>query len=314
MPHVKTHRAPWIVELILSRGVTAFKTATPREAEMVLDAGASEVIWSYPTLSAAAIKRVIGLVGKFPGSKVVGLVDSFEGLQIWVNLLAGREYKNLALAVDLDPGMGRTGIKPGPEAIELAQSVDRALNFAGWHVYDGHIQDADIAVRERRCLEVRNELLALLAKGSELGLRTALVAGGSYSFAIWAKHTDARVSTGSWTFSSSQHQHDLADRHWKVGAYVLSTVISGRNGTVTVDAGSKAISPDMPMDRRFAGAEKIVGMKEEHTIVMDPKMQPGDRVALVPRHACTTAYLYPRALVGTAAGKWEYRDQLGCER
>ena len=36
MPHVKTHRAPWIVQLLLAQGVEAFKCATPAEVEMVL--------------------------------------------------------------------------------------------------------------------------------------------------------------------------------------------------------------------------------------------------------------------------------------
>ena len=39
MPHVKTHRAPWIVKLSLANGVTAFKCATTAEVEMVLEAG-----------------------------------------------------------------------------------------------------------------------------------------------------------------------------------------------------------------------------------------------------------------------------------
>jgi D-serine deaminase-like pyridoxal phosphate-dependent protein len=35
MPHVKTHRAPWIVKLLLEEGVAAFKCATLAEVEMV---------------------------------------------------------------------------------------------------------------------------------------------------------------------------------------------------------------------------------------------------------------------------------------
>src|SRR5690606_29599476 len=120
------------------------------------------------------------------------------------------------------------------------------------------------------------------------GLSRDLVAGGSYSFPLWAKRSDARVSPGSWMYSSSQHQVELHDLNWDVAGYVLATVLSERNGTVTLDAGSKAISRDQPMDKRFYAAEKIGGMKEEHTIVVATSFKPGEQVALVPRHACTT--------------------------
>jgi D-serine deaminase-like pyridoxal phosphate-dependent protein len=39
VPHVKTHRSPWLTRHLVARGVTAFKTATPREVEMVLRGG-----------------------------------------------------------------------------------------------------------------------------------------------------------------------------------------------------------------------------------------------------------------------------------
>lgn len=73
---------------------------------------------------------------------------------------------------------------------------------------------------------------------------------------------------------------------------------------------------DMTMERRFvsAGVNKIVKMNEEHTLAIVPELHTGVLVALVPRHTCTTAYLYRKALVLTEGGEWEYREQLGCER
>ena len=63
-PHVKTHRAPWIVADLLAQGVRAVKTATPTEVEMVLAAGAREVLWAFPSMNVAAIKRVLAAVGE----------------------------------------------------------------------------------------------------------------------------------------------------------------------------------------------------------------------------------------------------------
>ena len=59
MPHVKTHRAPWIVQLLMAQGVDAFKCATPAEVEMVLAAGAKSVTWAYPAVNPANLTRFL---------------------------------------------------------------------------------------------------------------------------------------------------------------------------------------------------------------------------------------------------------------
>jgi D-serine deaminase-like pyridoxal phosphate-dependent protein len=299
IPHVKTHRSPWVTRHLVEQGVTAFKTATPREVEMVLEAGAKEVVWSYPTTGAAAIARVIAAADAYPQARVTGLVDNEVGLAAWLKTMSGGRHPNVNLRIDVDPGMARTGVAMGEPAIALALAVDRAGLFGGWHVYDGHIQDLDLAVREAKFLKVQEQLNATFERAEKLGLTTDIVGGGSYTFPLWAKYTKARVSPGSWVYSNSQHQADQPHRGWKVAAYVLSTVLSERAGTLTLDAGSKSIAPDIEMKRRFVGAGEIVSMKGEHTIVGASNCSPGDRLALVPRHTCTTAYLYRRALVLT---------------
>lgn len=314
VPHVKTHRAPWLIDYQLARGVRAFKTATPMEVEMVLAAGAPEVIWAYPTVNRAAIARVVDSARKFPNATVVGLVDSSQGLDAWVQQLAETPASNVRLRVDLDPGMGRTGVKMSTEASVLAREVHSTGLFAGWHIYDGHVQDTDRNVRVQRVGAIRDRVREIVESVREDGCVTDVIAGGSYTFDLWPVADASRVSPGSWIFSSSQHQAELSHLGWQVGAYVLATVMSTRDGTATVDAGSKAISPDMPMTTRFQGGGKIRAMKEEHTIIESESLAVGDRLALVPRHACTTAYLYPSALVRLPNGDWERRTQLGNAR
>jgi len=314
VPHVKTHRSPWITQLLVAKGVTAFKAATPREVEMVLESGAPEVIWAYPTTNTAAISRVIKAAIAYPKAQVTGLVDSDKSLEIWLKLLSEQPGLTITLRVDLDPGLGRTGMPITDVALELAERVQAQGKFAGWHIYDGHLKDLDVATREQQFLNLKREVDALFARASQHGMSLDVIGGGSYTYPFWARHTQARVSPGSWTFSSCQHHTDLKDQEWQVGAYVLSTALSTRAGTVTLDAGSKAIAPDIPMTKRFTGADLILDVKEEHSVIIDADVKPGDQLALVPRHACTTTYLYRRALVLGKDGEWSYRDQLGCER
>ena len=69
-----------------------------------------------------------------------------------------------------------------------------------------------------------------------------------------------------------------------------------------------------PLAVRFRWDAAIVLMNEEHTIVEARDLAIGDRVLLMPQHACTTAYLYDKALVRTSAGHWLEREQLGGAR
>jgi D-serine deaminase-like pyridoxal phosphate-dependent protein len=312
MPHVKTHRAPWIVELLLSQGVQAFKCATPAEVEMVLAAGATQVTWAYPTVNAHNIQRFIGCAQLYPDAVLSGMVDSERGLEIWRAALT-KAPDNLRLWVDLDPGLGRTGIAMDESALKLARAAHKLGRFSGLHVYDGHVS-GDRNERRRKVLALADTVRMLKNSLNAENIACAVIAGGSYTFDLWPRDLAQFVSPGSWTFSSAQHDIELADLDWRPAAFVLATVISVHNNTATLDAGSKAISPDKPMAERFRWDGRILLMNEEHVIVECTDLRVGDRVFLMPQHACTTAYLYATALVRTVSGGWQYRQQLGCMR
>ena len=314
MPHIKTHRALWLIEAMIAEGVRAFKAATPAEVEIAATAGAPYVVWAYPTVNRMAIARVVRVARTHPNVRIDALVDSMEGLQAWRTELSAASAPNLHVRVDLDPGLGRTGITIGSAAYDLALAIQDVGLFVGWHAYDGHIQNPHRQERIRLVSELADRLRSFLAEGRARGLNDDLIAAGSYSFDIWPSELIRWVSPGSWTYSSSQHDVDLADVGWRIAGYVLATVLSVRDGTATLDAGSKAISPDIPLADRFRGPGPIRLMKEEHVVVTTNSLRVGQRVPLIPRHGCTAAYLYDHALVRLLDGRWEYRAQLGASR
>lgn len=312
MPHVKTHRAPWIVKLLLEQGVTAFKCATLAEVEMVLENGGLSVTWAYPTVNAATLMRFVELAKRFPDAQLIGLVDSERGIGAWREALRGAPA-NIGLRVDLDPGLGRTGVAMSDEALKLARALHAIGRLAGWHVYDGHVK-GDREARQQQVTALADQVRALRDTLHGEGIETDMTGGGSYTFNLWPADLARHVSPGSWTFSSAQHDLELADLGWRPAAFVIATVISVHTGTATLDAGCKAISPDKPLAERFRWEGRIILMNEEHTVVESHDLSVGDRVLLMPQHACTTAYLYPDALVKTSAGAWERRPQLGAAR
>jgi D-serine deaminase-like pyridoxal phosphate-dependent protein len=312
MPHVKTHRAPWIVEWLLAQGVQAFKCATPAEVELALGAGAKHVIWAYPSANPVAIDRFVKAARSHADAQLTGLLDSDRGLALWKDALDAAT-PSVRLRVDLDPGMGRTGVAMSEAALRLARAAHHWGRFAGWHVYDGHIH-GERAVRQREVAALAERLATLQSSLRPEGIAGDVIAGGSYTFDLWPREMVRYVSPGSWTYSSAQHDSELAELDWQPAAFVLATVLSTHRGTATLDAGSKAISPDKPVAERFRWDGRIVLMSEEHTVVESADLSVGDRIYLLPRHACTTAYLYDAALVKTIEGRWEYRRQLGSAR
>jgi D-serine deaminase-like pyridoxal phosphate-dependent protein len=312
MPHVKTHRAPWIVELLLTQGVTNFKCATTAEVEMVLAAGGKNVTWAYPTANLFHVHCFIECARNYPDASLTGMVDSDRGLEIWRTELRNAPA-NLRLWIDLDPGLGRTGAPLNEDALKLARSVHALGRLAGWHIYDGHIK-GNRDERFNQVLALAERVVVLSDTLKSENIESDVIAGGSYTFDLWPRHLTRFVSPGSWTYSSAQHDIELADLNWRPAAFVLATVISVHGNTATLDAGSKAISPDKPQEERFRWDGRIILMNEEHVVVENTDLRTGDRVLLMPQHACTTAYLYDQAFVKTVAGTWEYRQQLGSTR
>jgi len=314
MPHIKTHRAPWIVKDLVGQGISAFKAATSTEVEIIAANGAAEVVLAHPQVNISAVDRVISVARKAPNTRVSAIVESPAGVELWRERLKGIEAPNLGLRVDLDPGMGRTGMGLDGSAAALARDLMGAGMFSGWHVYDGHVHDAERKTRAERVARICERVFAFIADVQGENAPIDVVAGGSYTFDLWPRLAGVRVSPGSWIYSSARHGADLAELQWQNAAFVVASVVSTKDGTATLNAGSKAISPDQPLEKRFLGPGAILSMSEEHTVVKAGGLAVGNRVALIPEHTCTTAYLYPRAWVLGLDGRWSLRDQLGSSR
>jgi 3-hydroxy-D-aspartate aldolase len=240
LPHLKTHRSPWLTQWLVAEGVTGCKVATPAEAELALEAGMRMVLWAYPTVNPANIARFVANARRYPAAQLVALVDSAEGIDAWQDALGQDRPQNLMFRVDLDPGMGRTGVPIGSAALDLARRLHRESCFAGWHVYDGHIKDMERDARQGK-VNALVEMIENLRRQLEADCITSdVVAGTSYTLDLWPANVAAYVSSGSWTYSSDQHDRELAAAGWTPAAFVLATVISTRNGTATLDAGARA--------------------------------------------------------------------------
>ena len=66
VPHAKTHKSSDILNMQLAKGIKSYKCATLKEAEVVAECGASQVIIAYPMVHPRKLERFISLTKSFP--------------------------------------------------------------------------------------------------------------------------------------------------------------------------------------------------------------------------------------------------------
>ena len=295
-PHVKTHKSPEVTRLLLDAGITRFKCATIAEAEMLAQAGAPDVLLAYQPIGPKAV-RFAELVRRYPGVKWGCLADD-------VNAARGMASAGLEadIWIDLNVGMDRTGITPGPDAVALYKEVLglSGLRPVGLHAYDGHIRATDPEERRRQCDEGYAKVLALR---EAIGADLAIIAGGSPTFPIHAQRVGIQCSPGTFVYWDKGYGDSFPDQPFVPAALVVTRVISLRGESrLCLDLGHKSIAPENEPGRRvhFLNAPQLraVGQSEEHLVVeagAGHGYKIGDVFYGVPIHICPTVALYERA-------------------
>ena len=313
-PHIKTHKMSRIARMQLEGGITKFKCATPKEAALLIGVGAADILIAYPIVG-KAIRRVIDLKKGHPDVDLKVIADDTEALQELSKACVEADV-DLGVMIDLNTGMDRTGAYSTEAALALAKTVNGlpGLHFEGLHAYDGHVSDPSVAVRKRDTLEAIEKAIRIkgLIEADGLTIKT-VIASGSPSFEFNAQVPEVdEVSPGTWIFWDSGYEEKMPGR-FRWAALVLSTVIS-RPGPdlITLDAGSKAISPDTPAPhfRALGLPENVefVVRSEEHQALRLPPGSPipsvGDVLYLVSRHICTTINLFDEAHIIDGEGRF----------
>ena len=315
-PHVKTHKMPAIVQMHLDKGITRFKCATLAEAEMLAMTGAEEVLLAYQPVG-PNIQRIAALAKAYPATKFSAVVDT-ESIIRALSAACVADHVQLELLLDLDVGMGRTGIPPGPaaEALYHLISVIPHIEAGGLHVYDGQVRESDFQQRKVLSDSGFESVRVLKNKLTKVRLPVPrIVAGGSPTFSVHALRPDVELSPGTYVFWDAGYQTAFPDLPFEPAALVFTRVISkpSRN-RICLDLGHKAIASENPLSHRvkILGHEdfEFVGHSEEHLVVKtsDSNLDVGDQLFGLPWHICPTVALYDEAIVireGNVDGSWK---------
>jgi D-serine deaminase-like pyridoxal phosphate-dependent protein len=303
-PHVKTHKSQQAVRLTMAAGIHKFKCATIAEAEMLGLCGAADALLAYQPVGPKAA-RFVALLEHYPATRFSCLVDHPQAAA-QLHALAAAAGQRIAVFLDLNVGMNRSGIAPAA-AFDLYQQCASLpnLDVVGLHAYDGHIHDEDLAIRTARCHAAFAPVAALAEQLRKAGANLAIVAGGTPTFPIHAARSGVECSPGTFVYWDGGYSRAFAEQPYLPAALVLSRVVSLPDATkLCLDLGHKAVASENVLDKRvtFLNAPELraVGHSEEHLVLEagpNHGYQLGDLLYGLPHHICPTVALYERGLI-----------------
>lgn len=307
--HTKTHKCPEIARRQIAAGAVGVCCAKVGEAEVMVDSGIDDVLITSPVASAEAAARVARL-NQSACARIV--VDSLAGALL-LNEAAADAGCRICVLIDLDPGMGRTGIAPA-NALQLARQMlgqCRHLEFAGLQMYAGncmHIEGWQARFdRYRATVEAGHATVAAFAAE---GIPTPIVTGGGTG--TWDMEAQiglfSDIQAGSYVFMDAEYMA-IGDRDGAVfsafepSLFVLVTAISQpQAGKITFDGGYKAFATDSvkPVFTSLEGVRFHWGGDEHGIVTLDnpsAAVAPGTRLAMITPHCDPTVNLYDDLVV-----------------
>ena len=301
-PHSKSHKCAEIARRQMAAGAVGVCTASLHEAEALVGQGIDNILITSPVVGAGKVDRLMQLLERGAGVAVV--VDDRE-YAVSLAAAARRCGHVLDVLIDVDLGMGRTGVGNIEAALRLVDLVCEAegISYRGLQAYSGRVQHiAEFAEREHAYTGQLRFLSALIAALDKRGLKPATVSGGGTGTLA----LDCREGLltehqgGSYIFMDVEYGAvalgaNDADARFATSLFLHSTVVSKNvPGQVTIDAGLKSFATDGPLPCVSAGAPEGTTYSffgDEHGCLTFPSATDG--LALGSVVACVTPHCDP---------------------
>lgn len=300
-PHLKTHKMAEVTRMQVEAGVTKAKAATTAEAEMAAGAGVVDVLLAHQPVG-PKVEELARLVAAFPEVSFAAVVDDADAVEVLAERLGSAE-KPFRLFIDVDCGMGRTGVPFGEKSDHLRSRIESAsgVTFEGLHLYDGHLHSPNPEQRFRGA----SRIISLAREYLETRGPAVVVGGGSPTFGTWASETDWECSPGTTLFWDVGYGAAFPDLDFHIAAALVTRVISKPGpDRLTFDLGHKSVAAERPLKTRallpdFPDAV-FVGQSEEHLVVETAaaaNVPVGAAFQALPFHVCPTVSLHDYATI-----------------
>ncbi|HEX7008727.1 MAG TPA: alanine racemase [Phycisphaeraceae bacterium] len=305
-PHTKTHKSRRVAQMQLEAGAVGLTCAKVGEVETISGPG-EDVLLAYPAVDPARCQRL----AKLAGDRTIRVaIDSVVAAQALAQA-AQQAGTVIGILVDLDVGMGRTGLQSPRDTLELAREVDRlrGLRVDGLFCYPGFIwQPADQQAEAFK--PVIDKLEETVQLWRQAGLNAGIVSSGSTPTA-YQSHLVPQVTEirpGTYVYQDMNGVHGGFCSLEECAATIVCTVVSNAvPGQVVIDAGSKTLTSDRCLPAPDSGhgyvleypQARITRLTEEHGQVdirqCDRAPKIGERVTVIPNHICPCVNLHEAA-------------------
>jgi D-serine deaminase-like pyridoxal phosphate-dependent protein len=301
-PHIKTHKLPEVARMQVDAGAIGITCQKVSEAEAMVEGSPEirDVLITYNIVGTEKLSRLKALARRVRLSVVADNATVVDGLS---DAFAA-EPEPLPVLVECNTGADRCGVASPREAAELARRIagKPGLVFGGLMTYPA--VDAAAAV----------EAFMTEAKGliETDGLAVPVITSGGTPSMMSA--ADAPVVTEYRPGTYVYNDRSLVSRgvaSWNDCALVvLATVVSiPAPNRAIIDAGSKVLTSDLLGQTGYGhvlGRDDITvdQLSEEHGRLVSTgpiRLKVGDRVRVIPNHACVVTNMVNTVYVMTDA-------------
>jgi D-serine deaminase-like pyridoxal phosphate-dependent protein len=295
-PHIKTHKIAGLAKYQLALGAKGITVQKLGEAEVMADAGISDMLLTFNVVGRSKVERLARLAQR---SEIAVVADNEEVIRQVAS--AGRGAgRDISVLVECDTGGKRNGVQSPEAALTLAQTIDRAqgVTYGGLMTYP----------RPGTRLESGAFLAAardLLAKS---GLESKTVSGGG-SPDMWSDEGLNIVSeyrAGTYIYFDRALANRGTCSFEDCALSVLVTVVSRpTEERAIIDAGSKALTSDLLGLKGYGIVRElndapVYDVNEEHGFLdlsaTGRKPSVGEVLRILPNHACPVSNLFDKVV------------------
>ena len=251
-PHAKTHKCSRIAKMQVEAGAVGICVAKVSEAEVLARSGVKGTLVTSPVVTDLKISRLMECLSLDPEMMVV--VDNPANARR-LSEESTRRGLRLNVLVDLDPGMGRTGVS-FEDGLALGRSLSSlpGLHLRGVQCYAGHVQHIP-AFKDRVATSLgwMEQAANVVRQFREKGLPCDIFTGsGTGTCEIDGRIPELTdLQTGSYTMMDAEYvgigslENPSQFEKFPPALTLLTSVVNTNHADhVTVDAGLKALYHD----------------------------------------------------------------------
>jgi D-serine deaminase-like pyridoxal phosphate-dependent protein len=323
-PHTKTHKSVWLAARQMEHGAIGLTVAKVGEAEVFYKAGAKDIRIAYTVVGVEKHERILHMMD---GARISFCVDTQEGALMASDFFEVRG-RRVDVLVEVDCGHRRCGVPwENSEAVDFAGFVGSLpglrlvgiLTHAGQSYHGPREGESRADALRRVGEEERDRMLDLAVRLNRADIpavepgRFEISIGSTPSLTYFENREVGgfritEIRPGNYVFNDAM-QVGLGSAELKHCALtVLATVVSKRRDSgrecLFLDAGKKILTSDKGYRTEDHGMilynpaamvslphARITNLSEEHGWVRvsgGSTLAVGDRVRIVPNHACVS--------------------------